>query len=81
MSSSIYWMNGMAGAGKTTIASTFCERVEQRILLAASFFCTRNSVECRSMARIVPTIAYQLARYSIPFQSALCKILGQTPDI
>ncbi|EUC53944.1 vegetative incompatibility protein HET-E-1, partial [Rhizoctonia solani AG-3 Rhs1AP] len=43
-------MNGMAGMGKTTIASTFCERVERRKLLAASFFCTRNSVECRDLA-------------------------------
>ncbi|CAE6421796.1 unnamed protein product [Rhizoctonia solani] len=80
-SSSIYWMNGMAGTGKTTVASTFCERVEGRKLLAASFFCTRSSAECRDVTRIVPTIAYQLARYSAPFQSALCKILGQNPDI
>ncbi|KAL5639977.1 hypothetical protein ACGC1H_006519 [Rhizoctonia solani] len=74
-------MNGMAGTGKTTIASTFCERVERRKLLAASFFCTRTSAECRDVTRIVPTIAYQLARYSIPFQSALYNILGQNPDI
>ncbi|CAE6484477.1 unnamed protein product [Rhizoctonia solani] len=80
-SSSAYWMNGMAGTGKTTIASTFCEQVEKRKLLAASFFCTRSSAECRTVTRIVPTIAYQLARYSIPYQSALCKILGQSPDM
>ncbi|CAE6448323.1 unnamed protein product [Rhizoctonia solani] len=79
--SSIYWMNGMAGTGKTTVASTFCERVEQRKLLGASFFCTRSSAECRDVARILPTISYQLARYSIPFQSALCEIMEQNPDI
>ncbi|CAE6536417.1 unnamed protein product [Rhizoctonia solani] len=78
--SPVYWMNGMAGTGKTTIASTFCEQVEERKLLAASFFCTRSSAECRIATRIVPTIAYQLARYSIPYQSALCKILEQSPD-
>ncbi|KAG8733014.1 hypothetical protein FRC11_009288 [Ceratobasidium sp. 423] len=78
--SSIYWMNGMAGTGKTTIASTFCEQVETRKLLAASFFCTRTSAECRIATRIIPTIAYQLARYSIPYRSALCEILGQNPD-
>ncbi|CAE7222702.1 unnamed protein product [Rhizoctonia solani] len=80
-SPSIYWMNGMAGTGKTTIASTFCERADRYKALAASFFCTRSSAECRDVTRIVPTIAYQLARYSIPFQSVLCKILGQNPDI
>ncbi|KAF8752171.1 WD40 repeat-like protein [Rhizoctonia solani] len=80
-SSSIYWMNGMAGTGKTTIVSTFCERVERYKLLAASFFCTRSSAECRDVNRIIPTISYQLAQYSIPFRSALSNILGQTPDI
>ncbi|CAE6533922.1 unnamed protein product [Rhizoctonia solani] len=79
--SPIYWMNGMAGTGKTTIAATFCERIERRKLLAASFFCTRSSAECRNVTRIVPTIAHQLARYSTPFQSALCQVLGQNPDI
>ncbi|CAE6429974.1 unnamed protein product [Rhizoctonia solani] len=80
-SASIYWMNGMAGTGKTTIAYTFCEQVEKRRQLAASFFCTRNAVDCRNTSRILPTIAYQLARYSIPYQSALCQVLGQNPDI
>ncbi|CAE6423483.1 unnamed protein product [Rhizoctonia solani] len=60
-SASIYWMNGMAGTGKTTIAYTFCEQVEKRKQLGASFFYTRNS--------------------SIPYRSALCKVLGQNPDI
>ncbi|KAH7316390.1 hypothetical protein B0J17DRAFT_349568 [Rhizoctonia solani] len=80
-SPSIYWMNGMAGTGKTTIASTFCERVEQHKLLVATFFCTRNLAECRDITRIIPTIAYQLARYSIPFQSALCQVLEQIQDV
>ncbi|KAJ1299423.1 hypothetical protein OPQ81_012032 [Rhizoctonia solani] len=80
-SSSIYWMDGMAGTGKTTVASTFCERVQRRKLLAASFFCSRNSAECRNVSRIVPTIAHQLALYSIPFQSALCQVLESNSDI
>lgn len=77
----LYLMSGMAGTGKTTIACSFANRLEARIQLAASFFCTRTSPECRDASRIVPTIAYQLARYSIPFQSALCEVLGRDPDI
>ncbi|KAG8709661.1 hypothetical protein FRC11_005339 [Ceratobasidium sp. 423] len=76
----VYWMNGMAGTGKTTIACTFAEWLEKNKLLAASFFCTRTSVDCRDVTRIIPTIAYQLARYSIPFQSALYEILEEEPD-
>ncbi|KAB5590986.1 hypothetical protein CTheo_5578 [Ceratobasidium theobromae] len=77
----LYLMSGMAGTGKTTIACSFANQLEERKQLAASFFCTRTSPECRNANRIAPTIAYQLARYSTPFQSALCEILGEDPDI
>ncbi|KDN45435.1 hypothetical protein RSAG8_05022, partial [Rhizoctonia solani AG-8 WAC10335] len=77
----IYWMNGMAGTGKTTIATTLSTALEARKQLAASFFCTRTSPECREAKRIVPTIAYQFARRCTPFRSALCKALKEDPDI
>ncbi|CUA70733.1 E3 ubiquitin-protein ligase listerin [Rhizoctonia solani] len=77
----IFWMNGIAGTGKTTIAYTLAEELESRGQLAASFFCTRSSPECSDPGKIVPTIAYQLARQSTPFQLALSTILGRDPDI
>ncbi|CUA69304.1 putative WD repeat-containing protein alr2800 [Nostoc sp, PCC 7120] [Rhizoctonia solani] len=77
----IYWLNGMAGTGKTTIGYSLCERLEAEGQLAASFFCTRTSRECGEAKQIVPTIAYQLARRSAPFRDALCKILDNNPDI
>ncbi|CCO36139.1 Vegetative incompatibility protein HET-E-1 [Rhizoctonia solani AG-1 IB] len=77
----IYWMNGMAGTGKTTVAYTFSESLKARKTLGASFFCSRTSGECRDVGRIIPTIAYQLARYSRPFQVTLTHILGNDPDI
>ncbi|KAB5588036.1 hypothetical protein CTheo_8523 [Ceratobasidium theobromae] len=67
----VYWMDGMAGTGKTTIACTLASQLESRGQLAANFFCTRTSPECRDADRIVPTIAYQLARRSTAFKSAL----------
>ncbi|QRW22421.1 Vegetative incompatibility protein HET-E-1 [Rhizoctonia solani] len=78
---SVYWMSGMAGTGKTTIACTFAKWLEAEKLLAASFFCTRTSTDCQDVTRIIPTVAYQLAQYSIPFRSALCDILGNNSDI
>lgn len=71
----------MAGTGKTTIACTLASELQSRGQLAASFFCTRTSPECRDANRIVPTIAYQLARQSTPFRSALCQVLSEDPDI
>ncbi|CAE6486732.1 unnamed protein product, partial [Rhizoctonia solani] len=76
----VYWMNGMAGTGKTTIACSFAEWLEQHELLAGSFFCTRTSVDCRDVTRIIPSVVYQLARYSASFQSTLCDMLSAKPD-
>ncbi|KAL5640462.1 hypothetical protein ACGC1H_007644 [Rhizoctonia solani] len=76
----VYWMNGMAGTGKTTIACTFSEWLERHELLAGSFFCTRTSVDCTDVTRIIPSVVYQLARYSASFQSTLCDILSAKPD-
>ncbi|CUA75686.1 Vegetative incompatibility protein HET-E-1 [Podospora anserina] [Rhizoctonia solani] len=76
----IYWMNGMAGTGKTTIAYSFCEWLEDTNRLGASFFCSRISSTCRSLSQIVPTIAYQLARFSPAYRSKLCATLNNSPD-
>ncbi|KAG8703366.1 hypothetical protein FRC09_004200, partial [Ceratobasidium sp. 395] len=80
-SAKIYWMNGMAGIGKTTVAFTLCSELGGTQQLAASFFCSRELPECRDVARIIPTIAYQLARLSPPFRSSLCRTLSRDPDI
>ncbi|CAE6463288.1 unnamed protein product [Rhizoctonia solani] len=77
----IYWMNGMAGTGKTTIACTLAQALDARGQLAGNFFCSRSSPECRDANRIVPTIAYQLARFSTPFRASLFNVLDGDPDI
>ena len=74
-------MNGMAGTGKTTIMYSFCEWLEANRQLGANFCCSRLSPSCHNVNNIVPTLAYQLARYSPAFRSALCKVLEEEPDI
>ncbi|CCO34530.1 Vegetative incompatibility protein HET-E-1 [Rhizoctonia solani AG-1 IB] len=74
------WMNGMAGTGKTTIAYTVCSELDKAFQLGASFFCSRTIPECRQVKNIIPSIAYQLARFSLPFRCALAKVLDQDPD-
>ncbi|KAL5639588.1 hypothetical protein ACGC1H_006264 [Rhizoctonia solani] len=76
----IYWLNGMAGTGKTTIAYSLCTQLDANQRLAASFFCSRLLPECRDVNRIIPSIAYQLARYSHPFKLALLNVLEEDPD-
>ncbi|KAG9090744.1 hypothetical protein FRC06_000894 [Ceratobasidium sp. 370] len=77
----VYWMNGMAGTGKTTIAFSLCHMLKRTNQLAASFFCSRQLPGCRDISRIVPTLSYQLARLSPAFKDQLCQVLKDDPDI
>ena len=74
-SAKIFWMNGMAGTGKTTILYSFCQWLEEHERLGGNFFCSRTSAACRDLNNIVRSIAYQLAHYSPAFRSQLCEIL------
>ncbi|KAJ1299684.1 hypothetical protein OPQ81_011076 [Rhizoctonia solani] len=76
----VYWLNGMAGTGKTTIAYSLCTELANQHQLAASFFCSRLRDECRNVNMIIPSIAYQLAKFSSSFQSALLTVLEEDND-
>ncbi|EUC54561.1 vegetative incompatibility protein HET-E-1, putative, partial [Rhizoctonia solani AG-3 Rhs1AP] len=76
-----YWLNGMAGTGKTTIAYSLCDELSIERKLAASFFCSRLREDCRTVKRIIPSIAYQLARFSLPFLTVLSASLEKDLDV
>jgi len=75
-----FWLNGMAGTGKSTIAQSICNRLDADGMLAASFFCSRSAGGGRNDARkIIPTIAFQLAYHLPGFMQEICDVL-RTPD-
>lgn len=78
---SVYWLSGMAGTGKTTIAYSLCEELDAVHNLGASFFCSRLLPECRDVNKIVPSIAFQLALFSRPFQWALSRVLEKERSV
>ena len=71
----IYWLNGMAGTGKSSIAHTLCERLCKEKMLGGSFFCSRSDAALSDWSRIIPTLASMLARLSPSIQSDLCQVL------
>jgi hypothetical protein len=75
----LFWLNGLAGTGKSTIARTLCERLNERGLLGASFFISRDQSDRREASNIVRSIAYQLAVRSRPVSEALCANLCESP--
>ncbi|PPQ94781.1 hypothetical protein CVT25_008374, partial [Psilocybe cyanescens] len=67
-SDKVYWMVGMAGIGKSTIAHTFCEILEAKNMLGGSFFASRASEKTSNARLIIPVIAHALARSSPPIR-------------
>jgi hypothetical protein len=73
------WVNGMAGTGKTAIASTFARNMEDQGILGATFFIDRQQVERRDQSRIVQTFAYDLAKHSHEQLRAVWTVLRDDP--
>jgi WD40 repeat protein len=77
----VFWLNGLAGTGKSTIARTICQHLQETGLLGASFFFSRQVAERRHAPNVVRTIAYQLARKQAVFADALSATLQDAPDL
>ncbi|KAF9783483.1 hypothetical protein BJ322DRAFT_1156844 [Thelephora terrestris] len=77
----VYWLNGLAGTGKSTIAQTIAERMFAEGQLGASFFCSRNFEDRSNLHSIFPTIAVQLARKYAEFRSILVPLVHSDPEI
>ncbi|MCJ1310945.1 hypothetical protein MMC25_004614 [Agyrium rufum] len=67
---SIFWLNGMAGTGKSTLSRTIAQECAERGQLAASLFFKRGEGDRATAARFFLTIARQLAT-KIPSLSKL----------
>ena len=77
----VYWLNGLAGTGKSTIAQTIAERLFAEGQLGASFFCSRDFEDRRNIRFIFPTIAAQLARKYTKIRSALVPLVRSDPGV
>jgi hypothetical protein len=76
----VFWLNGLAGTGKSTIAQTFAETSFADGKLGASFFCSRDFDDRSNLQAIFPTLAFQLAYRYPPFRKELLPVLRANPD-
>lgn len=56
----IFWLNGMAGTGKSTISRTVAHRLKENGLLGASFFFKKGEKDRGSAKSLFPTLIEQL---------------------
>jgi hypothetical protein len=72
-------VNGMAGTGKTAIASTFATSMANQGILGAAFFIDRQDTQRCDLSRIVQTIAYELAKNNHQQLEAMWTVLRDDP--
>ncbi|KAG8712221.1 hypothetical protein FRC09_020096 [Ceratobasidium sp. 395] len=65
------WVHGHAGLGKSTIATSVCQRLQDQRVLAASFFCKRDDEARRDPQRVLTTIIRGLAQWHPGYAQAL----------
>ena len=77
----LFWLNGLAGTGKSTIAQSFAETTFENGKLGASFFCSRDFEDRNNLQKIFPTLAFQLACQYPHFRQNLLEVLKERPDV
>ena len=79
--SPVFWLNGLAGTGKSAIAQTVSEQAFADGLFGASFFCSRDFEDHGNLKLIFPTLAFQLTHRYPTFRSVLIPLLQSNPEI
>jgi len=77
----IFWLSGMAGTGKSTIARTVAHQVSQDGKLGASFFFSRGGGDLGNASKFVTTLAVQLARNVPDLAEHVRSAVTAYPDI
>lgn len=77
----VFWINGLAGTGKTTVAVSATKWCLEKGILAANFFCSRSDAECSDPKMIFVTIARQLCYFYPPFTAKVDAVLKEKPDV
>ena len=77
----IFWINGSAGMGKTTLAYTFADYCREHGIPVTSFFCSRDFADRSNPNLIFTSIAHHLTQTFPSFGVQLVEILRLNPHL
>lgn len=77
----IFWLNGIAGTGKSTISRTVAQSFEENNQLGASFFFKRGEGDRGTASKFFTTIAHQLVVKQPQLVQSLKKAIDLDPSI
>ena len=76
-----YWIYGLPGIGKTSLAHSICAMLHERNHLAGAFFCRRDDGNLNEPRNILPTLIHKLARILPPFRRVVAECLRNDPNL
>jgi len=76
-----YWIYGVPGVGKTSLAHSICASVHHQGQLAGAFFCRRDDPNLSEPRNILPTLMYKLAGIFPPFRRIVANYLRSDPNL
>jgi len=81
LQSDTYWIYGLPGIGKTSLAHSICASLHDQKRLAGAFFCRRDDPNLAEHRNIVPTLINKLAENFPPFRTIVANCLRSDPNL
>ncbi|KZP24088.1 hypothetical protein FIBSPDRAFT_429370 [Athelia psychrophila] len=77
----VLWLHGAAGLGKSTLANSIAEHFRGRRQQGAFLFFDRNAPLESNPARVIRTLAYQLAEHDQAIKTAISLAMEKDPQL
>ena len=77
----LYWIHGLPGIGKTSLAHSICEKLHNKQRFAGAFFCQRDDVNMSKLRNILPMLISKLTEIFPPFRSLMADHLCSNPNL
>ncbi|KAK2779377.1 pfs domain-containing protein [Colletotrichum kahawae] len=77
----VYWLSGLAGTGKSIVARTIAQDLNQAKLLGATFFFKRGEIDRGSASLLFGTLTRQLAQRRPELSPYIVEAIKQTDNI
>jgi hypothetical protein len=77
----ILWLHGLAGSGKSTVATTVANQLRESGQLGAFLFFARDFTERSDPTNVIRTLAYHLGSCNPDIGAAIAAVIENTPGI
>lgn len=73
----LFYLYGLAGSGKSSVANTIAQWIEQEGFYLSCFFCKRDDPELSDPRKVLPTLAFRVAQHHGEYRAALVGMLNK----